>query len=78
MSRRLAASAGPERAKVAAPGVWGRPGLPVAAGQRIGTAGSTGNADGSHLHFEVRTGPAMGSAVPPLPWLRRHGVLVPP
>ncbi|MFF4899221.1 M23 family metallopeptidase [Streptomyces sp. NPDC001068] len=55
-----------------------RPGDIVRAGRRIGSAGSTGNADGPHLHFEVRTGPAMGSAVPPLPWLRRHGVRVPP
>ncbi|MGW2960409.1 M23 family metallopeptidase [Streptomyces sp. NPDC001220] len=55
-----------------------RPGQPVSAGQRIGSAGSTGNADGPHLHFEVRTGPAMGSTVAPLPWLRQHGVPVPP
>ncbi|MGW4905482.1 hypothetical protein [Streptomyces sp. NPDC004270] len=38
------------------------------------SAGSTGTADGRHLHFEVRTGPA----VPPPPRLRRQGVLVPP
>ncbi|MGW7423104.1 M23 family metallopeptidase [Streptomyces sp. NPDC054813] len=55
-----------------------RPGRPVSAGRRIGSTGSTGNADGPHLHFEVRTGPATGSTVAPLPWLRRHGVLVPP
>ncbi|MGW3129533.1 peptidoglycan DD-metalloendopeptidase family protein [Streptomyces sp. NPDC001076] len=54
-----------------------RPGQRVSVGQRIGAAGSSGNADGPHLHFEVRTTRHLGSEVPPLPWLRHHGVNVP-
>jgi len=38
----------------------------VAAGQRIGSVGATGEATGSHLHFEVHVG---GRLVDPLRWL---------
>jgi murein DD-endopeptidase MepM/ murein hydrolase activator NlpD len=40
----------------------------VVAGQRLGAVGSTGNASGPHLHFEVRRDTA---AVDPMPFLPR-------
>ncbi|WP_208870164.1 M23 family metallopeptidase [Streptomyces monomycini] len=48
-------------------------GATVGAGERIGRSGATGNVTGPHLHFEVRSTPAYGSAVDPMAWLRRHG-----
>jgi murein DD-endopeptidase MepM/ murein hydrolase activator NlpD len=40
-----------------------RPGACISAGDRIGTAGSTGHSSGPHLHFELRL---RGAAVDPL------------
>jgi murein DD-endopeptidase MepM/ murein hydrolase activator NlpD len=53
-----------------------RVGQKVTEGQRIARSGATGNATGPHLHFEVRTGPAYGSDIDPLAYLRAHGVKV--
>jgi murein DD-endopeptidase MepM/ murein hydrolase activator NlpD len=51
----------------------------VAAGERLGAVGRTGDADGCHLHFEIWTAPGWyrGRAVDPYRTLRRsapHGV----
>ena len=53
-----------------------RDGQQVSGGQRIARSGSTGNATGPHLHFEVRTGPGYGSDIDPLAYLRAGGVNV--
>lgn len=39
----------------------------VGVGQYLGGVGETGNAQGAHLHFEIR--PGGGAAVPPYAWL---------
>ncbi|MGV9564143.1 transglycosylase family protein [Streptomyces sp. NPDC003480] len=53
-----------------------RDGQGVAAGQRIGRSGSTGNSTGPHLHFEVRTGPEFGSDIDPVAYLRAGGLRI--
>ncbi|RNG32187.1 M23 family metallopeptidase [Streptomyces botrytidirepellens] len=46
----------------------------VKARQQIGLSGATGNVSGPHLHFEARTGPAYGSDMNPVAYLRSHGL----
>lgn len=51
-------------------------GQKVKGGDRIGYSGATGNVNGAHLHFEIRTGPEYGSDIDPLAYLRSHGVKI--
>ncbi|MFE5243389.1 MULTISPECIES: M23 family metallopeptidase [unclassified Streptomyces] len=51
-------------------------GQSVQGGTLIGWSGDTGNATGPHLHFEVRTGPAFGSDISPVPFLRAKGLIL--
>ena len=46
-------------------------GARVAAGQKVGVMGATGNAKGKCLHFEVRVN---GKSVDPIAWLKANGL----
>ncbi|MBM7441927.1 peptidoglycan DD-metalloendopeptidase family protein [Streptomyces sp. HB132] len=51
-------------------------GQSVQGGTLIGWSGETGNASGPHLHFEIRTGPAFGSDLSPVPYLRAKDLIL--
>ncbi|MGW6867126.1 peptidoglycan DD-metalloendopeptidase family protein [Streptomyces sp. NPDC054901] len=51
-----------------------REGQTIPGGQIVGLSGNTGNSSGPHLHMEVRTGPAYGSDISPVTYLRSKGV----
>jgi murein DD-endopeptidase MepM/ murein hydrolase activator NlpD len=44
-------------------------GQSVGAGQTIGVSGTSGNANGEHLHFEIRSGSPYGAILDPLAYL---------
>jgi murein DD-endopeptidase MepM/ murein hydrolase activator NlpD len=52
-------------------------GQTVAAGQMVGTVGSTGNSSGPHLHFEIRLNPSqfyVGNFLNPVSYMASKGV----
>ncbi|MGW2426400.1 M23 family metallopeptidase [Streptomyces sp. NPDC001709] len=51
-------------------------GQAVKTGQVIGLSGATGNVTGPHLHFEARTGPAYGSDIDPVKYMRERGITI--
>ncbi|MFJ9061218.1 M23 family metallopeptidase [Streptomyces sp. NPDC102409] len=51
-------------------------GQSVQGGTLLGWSGETGNATGPHLHVEIRTGPAFGSDISPVPYLRAKGLIL--
>jgi murein DD-endopeptidase MepM/ murein hydrolase activator NlpD len=54
-------------------------GQKVAAGQMVGTVGSTGNSSGPHLHFEIRVNPNqfyVGNFLNPVSYLAGKGVSI--
>ncbi|MFE4328170.1 M23 family metallopeptidase [Streptomyces sp. NPDC056831] len=51
-------------------------GQTVKTGEKIALSGNTGNSSGPHVHFEIRTTPNYGSAINPVSFLHKQGVMV--
>ncbi|WP_405686824.1 M23 family metallopeptidase [Streptomyces sp. NBC_00057] len=51
-------------------------GQTVKTGEKIALSGNTGNSSGPHVHFEIRTTPNYGSAINPVSFLHKEGVMV--
>ncbi len=48
----------------------------VMPGELVGLVGNTGHSFGSHLHLEIQKSGTTDSPIDPMPWLRKHGLIL--